>query len=82
MVSPNHAQVETVNIDFVQYSSPKLLNATRPTKPPPNIMGWSFVVLLVGPGGKNRNDIWLILIQVLVLKINAMPVARVDISYA
>ena len=55
----NHAQVETVNIVFVWYSSSKSFYANRAIKPPSHIIWWSFVMLLVGPGGKkieNKND--------------------------
>ena len=53
-----HAQVETVNIVYVSYSSSKLFYANRAIKPAPHII--DFVMLWVGPGGQkieNKNDI-------------------------
>ena len=61
-----------------------MLCATKATKPPSHIVGWRFVMLLVGLGGKNRKQklYFIDLSQVFVFKISVMTGASDAISFA
>ena len=58
--------------------------ATKTTKPPSHIVGWRFVMLLVGLGGKNRKQkrYFIDSCKMFVFEISAMTGASDAISFA